>query len=385
MESRPCQIISEFYADPENRYINANLPSKKALTQRIQRTRIKNNEKLPPEPLSLNFEYDRIFCSLDNEFIVLADWYDHSSQERVSIFSTARMFNFICDSEIWLADGTFQTCPKLFYQMLIIHGNLAEDRYVSYPMIFILMSGKSARLYDKALEMLKQVARNRGKRLHLTHALFDFEKAVSGSFIKAFPNVNFSGCLFHFDQIIINRVKAYKLYRDFLRDHSFYVEISCLMSLAYLPPDEIPFYFDDLYSTLSLKAKQIASWLEINYIKGQNENPPRYHPTFWSINGNFCSGYPTTQNWAESYHHRLHSILDTERQPIYKFLQFLKKEFIAIEVDIDKFLSGKPQKHRMPGFERTENALKAILNRRQSIARVETLKAIVNVKNDFRQ
>ena len=156
------------------------------------------------------------------------------------------------------------------------------------------------------------------------------------------------------------------------------------MSLAYLPPNEIGLFFDDLYGTLSHKAQQIATWFKINYIQGNNGSAPRFDPTFWSIFQNFSNGYPTTQNWAESYHHKLHIVLNTERQPIYKFIKFLKKEFVSISVDIDKYLAGKPQKHRMPGFEKTENAIISILNRRQFVPRVETLKALVNIKNDLR-
>ena len=54
---------------------------------------------------------------------------------------------------------------------------------------------------------------------------------------------------------------------------------------------------------------------------------------------------------------------------------------MSIEMDIDKCLAGKPQKHRMPGFEKTENSIKSILNRRKSVPRVET---IAGVKNDLR-
>ncbi|KAL7035619.1 hypothetical protein ACKWTF_008473 [Chironomus riparius] len=82
--SRPCQILNDFLADPENRYINANFPSRQALTQRVQRVRVKNSEKLPPEPESLDFEYDRVFCSIYNEFIVLGDWCENDGFKRVT-------------------------------------------------------------------------------------------------------------------------------------------------------------------------------------------------------------------------------------------------------------------------------------------------------------
>ena len=153
--SRPCQILNEFLADPENRYINSSLPSRQALTQRVQRARVKNSANTPTEPESLDFDYDRVFCSLNNEYLVLGDWCKSDGSDRISIFSTSRFFNFLCESEIWLVDGTFKTCPKLFYQLLIIHGNLPQDRYVSYPLLFVLMSGKSINMYDKALGMIK--------------------------------------------------------------------------------------------------------------------------------------------------------------------------------------------------------------------------------------
>ena len=185
------------------------------------------------------------------------------------------------------------------------------------------MSGKSTTLYVKALEMIKAKSRYRGTCLKLTNSLCDFEKATINAFTRSFPNISHTGCIFHLDQIIIKRVKLLGLYSDFLRDHSFYIEISCLMSLAYMKPDEIMYYFNDLFPTLSQKAKQVASWFKVNYIQGENGRLPNYSTQFWRIYENFINGFPTTQNWAESYHHRIHSVLDAERLPIYKFILFL--------------------------------------------------------------
>ena len=71
-------------------------------------------------------------------------------------------------------------------------------------------------------------------------------------------------------------------------------------------------------------------------------------------------------------------MFDTERQPIYKFNNFLKKEFISIKVDIEQ------ANHKNTECRDLKELKMSFLNRRQSKARVETLKALVNVKNDLR-
>ena len=80
----------------------------------------------------------------------------------------------------------------------------------------------------------------------------------------------------------------------------------------------------------------------------------------------------------------MNKILDQKDPPLYKFIQFLKKEFISLTVDIDKYLCGKSQKHRLPRFEEAHKSIKKVLERRNSLSKMDTLLAIVRVEDSLR-
>ena len=56
-----------------------------------------------------------------------------------------------CDT--WLADGTFSACPKIFYQLWVIHGLVQET---VLPFVFFLLPGASKEIYTRALNELKK-------------------------------------------------------------------------------------------------------------------------------------------------------------------------------------------------------------------------------------
>ena len=71
-------------------------------------------------------------------------------------------------------DGTFQTCPSLFYQIFTLH---AFKNGKQFPFVYCLLPGKSRLLYLRALELLILKAGEIGFNLRPTEVVTDFEIA----------------------------------------------------------------------------------------------------------------------------------------------------------------------------------------------------------------
>lgn len=60
---------------------------------------------------------------------------------------------FFVDIKCVIIDGTFNSAPKNFLQMITIHGKIIGK---SYPILYILMSNKSEIAYRNVFQYMKQ-------------------------------------------------------------------------------------------------------------------------------------------------------------------------------------------------------------------------------------
>ena len=80
-------------------------------------------------------------------------------------------------------DGTFQTCPRLFYQIFTIH---AFKNGKQFPFAYCLLPGKSRAVYLGAFELIKQKAEDLGFVMSPAEVLTDFELAIIQAIELAF-------------------------------------------------------------------------------------------------------------------------------------------------------------------------------------------------------
>jgi len=66
-------------------------------------------------------------------------------------FSTVRNVQALCSLNTIFIDGTYKSCPKLFYQLFTIHGVL-NNNYI--PLVYFLLPSKSANCYTYAFQHL---------------------------------------------------------------------------------------------------------------------------------------------------------------------------------------------------------------------------------------
>ena len=68
-------------------------------------------------------------------------------RDDVHFFSTRANLELLGCSDVLYADGTFNICPRMFYQILTIH---AFKYGKQFPLAYFLLPGKSREVYNTA-------------------------------------------------------------------------------------------------------------------------------------------------------------------------------------------------------------------------------------------
>lgn len=109
--------------------------------------------------------------------------------------------NIAHSAQILLLDGTFDSAPKPFTQVL--NGSCFHDAYNRFvPLFHVLVEGKKATMY---LKVIIQAFANI-QFSNLKKIIFDFEAALIKALVHLFPPIEgkyeFQGCLFHWIKCI---------------------------------------------------------------------------------------------------------------------------------------------------------------------------------------
>ena len=81
-------------------------------------------------------------------------------------------------------DGTFETCPRLFYQIFTIHIIKYSQ---TFPMVYALLPNKQQSTYNHMFMMVKEAALDHGLDLTPSSVLSDFEQALINALRLNFP------------------------------------------------------------------------------------------------------------------------------------------------------------------------------------------------------
>lgn len=366
--------------------ISTLMGTEKSLRQIVRRVKKKNAAvKYPAPPKTMDFVFDLNFegIKFGDESLLLYDYISEDKTKRISIFTKDSLFEHFCRANLIVSDGTFKTCPFPYKQLFIIHGNIpGYDDYFTYPLIWILMSGKEEELYVHAFNALREYAINMNLVFNAQYSLCDFEAAIRNSIQLVFPGIINKACFMHYRQIVIAKLKKMKLISKYQKDPNFAYEINLVVALAFFPPDEIEALFTELYGLLSVDAKNFCDWFQTNYIRKPDGRDARNPPTFWSIYDMVYLGLPKTQCGAEQSHHSLFLACHKEPHlPLYKILNILKQQMIKSDQNINRVKSGVPVKHRTKFYEVKENLIHDIINKKDDPNRplMESLRQIATI------
>ena len=127
--------------------------------------------------------------------------------ERIMGFGNPYLFYYFSNAKHLFIDATFAVVSKPFYQCLIVM--IFDDTLQIYiPILYILMTNKSQKMYRNALEWIFKLS---GRRINPQTVTCDFELALINAIQGIFPFSKINGCLFHWKQAIRRKLLSLKL------------------------------------------------------------------------------------------------------------------------------------------------------------------------------
>jgi hypothetical protein len=112
--------------------------------------------------------------------------------QRILIFATDSNLRMLCDSNTVFGDGTFYSCPGLFYQLYTLHGYVEDT---SYPLVFALLPNKTKQAYTRLFTMLKGALLQNNLFLTPQLVLMDFETAARNALKAVFSTTDIKSIL----------------------------------------------------------------------------------------------------------------------------------------------------------------------------------------------
>lgn len=249
---------------------------------------------------------------------------EEGSQQRIIVLGTNTMVQVLRNATHWMADATFKICPSLFFQILIIH---AVYHGHVFPCIYAIMPNKEEDSYDRVFATVKNAI---GPNYSPSVVVADLELGIHNAFIRTWPNVEMHGCFFHVTQAIWRKCQALGLSHRYINESGVRQQIRALGALAFLPPDQVAEYFDDMQADVLDELQELYAYFELNYIGRKPPRGPRRRPRFriamWNVRERTTEGIPRTNNKLEGYHHAVQTMFDGVHPTMWKFLRGIRRE-----------------------------------------------------------
>ena len=198
-------------------------------------------------------------------------------------------------------DGTFYTCPKQFMQLWTIFGIFQQH---TLPAILCLLTSKKEKLYKAVIMKIQTLL----PQISPKFAMSDLEKTACNTIKGCFNNIHLSGCMFHYNQIIMDHIKTHHLLGRLYKNHEeFRRFIRAILALPLLPAEEIePTFSQLMLLPLHVSPSQTA---RIDVLK-------RYLTRTWIKHTQSTELFVhhaevSTNNGAESYHKKLKAYIKT--------------------------------------------------------------------------
>lgn len=309
-----------------------------------------------------------------------------TEEDCILLFGTSENIRLLQLSPFWILDGTFRTCPTVFYQIYTVHGLIGLHDTVQkvVPLVFGLLSNKNKRIYCLFFELLKSRASQFGTNLQPDVVITDFEKASINAVKQVFPETKHKCCYFHLAQNIWKHIQSTGLSKQYSESTSFAHKMRHLAALAFLKPDEIPEAFEILKEKVLPKdARKVIDWFSKYYVNGTYKKrttqnlgslktnlhkvPPLFPPDIWSVNSSIGTTVPITQNEVESWHHRWNTLLGRKKWNLCKTIEELNKEQKHTELIVEKLNSQSQETKRSKKKENREEKIKKHLEKKETM------------------
>jgi len=318
-------VVSKIVSDVSKITVSK-LPPIDMLSQTVRRTRNKYND-YPTNPINITdlILPDQYKVTKTGIPFLLHDI--NKEGKRSLIFTTENNLDFLSESDVWMADGTFKSVPPLFSQLYTIH---ACKKNATYPLVYILMTDRTKETYSEIFKFLKTKKPN----LKPSMLMVDFENAFISTFKEEFPTAVIRGCFFHFTQCVWRKIQNSGLQIKYGQDSEFALQVRLLCSLSFIPPNKVIEAFDELieseyYIQNEELLESIIMYFEDTWIGRLGRRGRRgahFNIDLWNCYQSVIDNKPRTNNAVEGWHHAFNGSLGAHHPPIWKFIKCLQLE-----------------------------------------------------------
>lgn len=232
-------------------------------------------------------------------------------------FSTKSNLEVLCGINTIFVDGTFRSCPNVFYQFFTIHG-LVKESYI--PLVFFLLPNKETETYVRLFEHTINSCAQYQLIFSPDEVFIDFEIAIHTAAKLVWPKIVIRGCRFHLGQNWWKKIQALGLVNTFKTLSSEKSNfLKYFFGLPFLRPEEVSECFVEDLMTVQPNDKQIQLFCDYilnTYILDDATFPPN----IWSA---FAATTVRTTNSCESYHSRLNRRFYSPHPNIFNFIDEL--------------------------------------------------------------
>ena len=130
-----------------------------------------------------------------------------ASANRIVVFGSRSLLESMREHPNIVANGTFKSAPKGFFQLFTIHMFISfrqNGRRIvrSVPVIYALLPDKTVDTYQRLFQIMKELLPGFSPETWIC----DFERAIRTALMNVFPLCQVAGCFFHFMQNILKKV-----------------------------------------------------------------------------------------------------------------------------------------------------------------------------------
>lgn len=343
-KSRPFVSGSTIVKEAMNKYLPTDAPctSLPSVSAMIRSTNLCRQKKRPKHPKNLEFEW--VEEAIPPDFLQKDI---RVGSARHIIFYTSLMLDLLSAVKTWYVDGTFKSVQKPFYQLWSIHGYIKQNEHIKQvPLMMVLMSRRSKADYRAVLQYVKSTLSTTAVRAVVS----DFEMAVWSAFREIFSNVAIRGCNFHWCQAIWKKIKECGLSNLYYRKSKSRKFLGELMSLPFLPPEQIPITFQDFQDVIRPSHHQGFHQL-LEYMESTWISSCIFPPSSWSIFGLVIR----TNNDVEGWHNGLNKLCakagnENYNVNVYELIQVLHHECRQVATQYQLVTEGKLQRYQRMTF-----------------------------------
>ncbi|CAF3228537.1 unnamed protein product [Rotaria sp. Silwood2] len=284
----------------------------------------------PALPTCMDFDIpSRYQKTTDGQRYLLADRIQPGGEKvekRLIIFSTDEQLRLLFTSSHIMMDGTFDSCPPHFEQILSIHGIKNEQSFVC---VFAVLCGRSTMINKELISVLHQHARRLDLQFRPANITTDFEPALIKTVADEFPDARHIGCYFHYTNAIHRQTQQLRLVIVYRNDEDARSSARKLMALPLMPLNQIERGFEVISNNAPHSIRPLIDYFNRYWMMKVK----------WAL-WNISDVDVRTNNIVEGWNHRFNRLVAKCHRNVWHFFDCLKKEEVVVRQKILKMMMG---------------------------------------------